>query len=160
MKTTTKILLGVGAAAVVGGIAYHNAAKQVQFGLFGMQVTPTGIQVQIRAYNPSRIFGYPVPMVDLGVFDTNDTFLGTVHTSVWQFVPPGISYIEATLQPNIATVGNAIASLITGKPLTDFILQGYVRLGRFNIPVGGQVSVAGFKETFAVATALTPWPIL
>lgn len=136
-----KILLTTGAALAVTGVAYVRAAKSVQISFYDFKINNNGsIDVQLQVYNPSSIFGYPVPVMEFGVFDSNNTFLGTIHNNILQWVPRGLSFLHGTLQPNYNALGSAI-TMLGGLQPADITLQGFLRLGRVNVPVTTGVNI-------------------
>ena len=164
MKTSTKILLGVAAAGAVGAYAYRAGINHVQFSLDGYQLAPdgAGLLMRIKATNPNKFFGYPVPQALINVFDNNSNFLGTAINNQLQYIPAnGTSFIYAVVQPNYQNLVSVITGIITSGLLpTNLIFNGIVKVGPIQIPFDTGARIAGFKENFLLVTTLTPWPIL
>lgn len=140
MERNTKIALGLlaGGTALLG-LAYYNGAKQLQFHLQNVQLKPDGkLHVTLHVQNNSG-FGYPVPMLDLGVFDTSDNYLGTIQSHILQYIPAGGGLIEGTVLPNYNNVFSTLTNYAMGTLPTNIIVQGRVRVGSFSIPIQTQV---------------------
>lgn len=141
MKPATKIILVSGAALAVTGIAYVQAAKNVKVSFYDFKINNNGsIEVMLHVYNPSSLFGFPVPIMDFGAFDSNNNFLGTIHNTTLQWVPRGISFLNGMLQPDYNVLGSVI-TMLGGLQPTDIVLQGFLRLGRVNVPVVTDISI-------------------
>lgn len=140
MERNTKIAIGLlaGGTALLG-YSYYRGAKQLQFHLQNVQLRPDGkLHVTLHVQNNSG-FGYPVPMLDLGVFDTSDNYLGTIQSNILQYIPAGGGLIEGTVLPNYNNVFSTLTGYALGTLPTNIIVQGYVRAGNFSIPVTAQV---------------------
>lgn len=140
MERNTKIAIGLlaGGTALLG-FAYYQAAKALQFHLQNIQLPPDGkMHVTLHVQNNSG-FGFPVPMLDLGVFDTSDNYLGTIQSHILQYIPAGGGLIEGTVLPNYNNVFSTLTGYALGTLPTNIIVQGHVRVGSFSIPVNTQV---------------------
>lgn len=164
MKTSTKLLLAGGATLAVGAYAYRMGVNHVQFSLDGYQPAPdgAGLLMRIKATNPNKFFGYPVPQALINVFDNNSNFLGTAINNQLQYIPANsTSFIYAVVQPNYQNLVSVILGIISSGTLpTNLIFNGLVKVGPVQIPFDTGARIAGFKEKILLATSLTPWPIL
>jgi hypothetical protein len=150
MKTGTKILLGVAAAGAIGAYAYRSGVNNVQFSLDGYQLAPdgAGLLMRIKATNPNKFFGYPVPQALINVFDNNSNFLGTAINNQLQYIPANsTSFIYAVVQPNYQNLVSVITGIITSGLLpTNLIFNGIVKVGPIQIPFDTGASIGSVKR--------------
>lgn len=151
MKTSTKILLAGGATLAVGAYAYRMGVNHVQFSLDGYQPAPdgAGLLMRIKATNPNKFFGYPVPQALINVFDNNSNFLGTAINNQLQYIPANsTSFIYAVVQPNYQNLVSVILGIISSGTLpTNLIFNGLVKVGPVQIPFDTGASIAGIGAT-------------
>ena len=148
MKTSTKLLIGGAAALAIGGVAYYRAAQRISVKPYFFGFAAGGkIDLVLEVYNPSRIFSFPVPMADIGVFDDSDRFLGTARVPILQLITPGISYINTQLEPNYNMVGTVISYYFGQRP-QHLVLQGVIKLGRYRIPLQTTTGLAGIGAVY------------
>lgn len=147
MKTSTKLLLAGGATLAVGAYAYRMGVNHVQFSLDGYQPAPdgAGLLMRIKATNPNKFFGYPVPQALINVFDNNSNFLGTAINNQLQYIPANsTSFIYAVVQPNYQNLVSVILGIISSGTLpTNLIFNGLVKVGPVQIPFDTGASIAG-----------------
>ena len=145
MKTTTKLLLAGGATIAVGAYAYRMGVNHVQFSLDGYQLAPdgAGLLMRIKATNPNKFFGYPVPQALIHVFDNNSNFLVTAINQQLQYIPANTtSFIYAVVQPNYQNLISIVTGIITSGALpTNLIFNGLVKVGPVQIPFDTGASI-------------------
>ena len=150
MKTSTKLLLAGGATLAVGAYAYRMGVNHVQFSLDGYQPAPdgAGLLMRIKATNPNKFFGYPVPQALINVFDNNSNFLGTAINNQLQYIPANsTSFIYAVVQPNYQNLVSVILGIISSGTLpTNLIFNGLVKVGPVQIPFDTGASIGSTKS--------------
>lgn len=134
MKTST-ILIGGAVVAGAGFFFYRKAINDLSFQLAGVNFQSDGrLRVTIRVYNPSTFFGFPVPRLDVGMFDKESNYLGTISNNTLQYIPRGESFIEGYLLPNFTSLFTTLASYVFQSPTDHLIFQGVVYVGPLSIP--------------------------
>lgn len=151
MKTNTKLLLAGGATLAVGAYAYRMGVNHVQFSLDGYQPAPdgAGLLMRIKATNPNKFFGYPVPQALINVFDNNSNFLGTAINNQLQYIPANsTSFIYAVVQPNYQNLVSVIMGIISSGTLpTNLIFNGLVKVGPVQIPFDTGAKIGSTRPT-------------
>lgn len=111
----------------------------LEFTYAGWNVSDTGAQVLINAANASP-FSFPIPALNIGVYDSNNNYLGTVNDAALQWVNPnGNTQLTAVLKPTGSAGGllqTALSSILTsGQSLQNLTFKGTVMAGVANVPV-------------------------
>lgn len=136
MKTSTKILLGAGAALAATGYAYYNNAKQLQWSVAGLSMdAQLRVHIRLQVLNPSRVFKYPVPALQAALFDSNDNLLGWISSPVWQIIQPGISIIDGIFTPEPNSFFGTLTSYAVNQTLPPNItVQGVIMAMGHEVP--------------------------
>lgn len=138
MKTSTKIVLGGIAAVGVGAVLYRRGIDNIRFDIDGFSLADnlTDILIRIRATNPNRFFGYPVPQMFVVVFDKQGNQLGTIITDRLQYIQAnGVSFLYGIIKPTWGGLANVLTTTITtGEFPTDLVFTGEITIGGFRIP--------------------------
>jgi len=142
MKTSTKILLGAGAALAAGGWAYYNNAKQLQWSVAGLSMdAQLRVHIRLQVANPSRVFKYPVPALQAALFDSNDNLLGWISSPVWQMIQPGISIIDGIFTPEQNSFWSTITQYAVAQTLPPNItVQGVIMAMGHEVPFSTMVN--------------------
>jgi hypothetical protein len=151
MNTSTKILIGVGAAAGIGAW-YYSAAQGLVFditnpatGLPNIQVMgadATGLHLNLRfaVTNPS-ILPFVSPTFDF-VFDTAAGQLGTAHNTTLQHIPGrSTSFVDVdAIIPYAGAASQAISIIQSQQLPTGITYTGTINLPLFRVPISGQLT--------------------
>ena len=142
MKTSTKILLGAGAALAAGGWAYYNNAKQLQWSVAGLSMdAQLRVHIRLQVLNPSRVFKYPVPALQAALFDSNDNLLGWISSPVWQMIQPGISIIDGIFTPEQNSFWGILTQYAVAQTLPPNItVQGVIMAMGHEVPFSTTVN--------------------
>lgn len=150
MNTATKIFFWSAGLLGAGAFFYYRAANEVQFSIDGVQLDATGTKAQLRikATNPSKIFGFPVPQMVVNIFDNANTFIGTVTNNQLQWIPSNAtSFIYGDIEPQLQGLIGLVTSVInTGSLPTGVIFQGIIKVGSIDIHFGSTAGIGAVEK--------------
>ncbi|HEY0843708.1 hypothetical protein [Methylotenera sp.] len=140
MRTRTALALGAVAGLAGLGVSaylYRKGVDKLQFQLQGFSFMQSGaVRVVIAVINPNDYFAYPVPRIDLGVFDSQDKYLGNLRSSGLQWIYKyGISYLVAYIHPNYAELINTLTGAALGTVPLELNLTGNLYVSNLSLPI-------------------------
>lgn len=132
-----KVLLTILIVLIVVSYLYYSAATQLVFAFGGINFTAGAPQALITVTNPTGL-SFPIPPLNLGVYDGAGNYLGTVTTPAWQTIPPNtIINLTADVHPTSTNLLSTALALFntSGQSATQFEFKGSLPTQFGNVPI-------------------------